>query len=135
MGVAIGGSHTVMAVTTIPSPRRTVALITGAMVIIIRPLTMTQPQEPMGGNKLLMGRTGRLREGLVTTLTPGPMREAHPFRHLMAVEVQPRPIIHILGPMLRPDKARVRTRSGAVPTCRVETKALPWAITRPLTER
>src|SRR5437764_69807 len=117
MEVAIGGSHTVTAVTTIPTPRRTVALIMGAMVIIIRPLTMTRQQEAMGGTKLLMGRTGWLREGLVTTLTPGPMREAHPFRLLTAVEVPPRPIIHILGPMLRPDKGRVRTRSGAVPTC------------------
>src|SRR5436305_2859196 len=83
MGVAIGGSHTVTVATTIPTPRRTVALITGAMVIIIQPLTMILLRERTDGNRLLMGRTDQRRVVPVTILTRELMREVLQFRHLM----------------------------------------------------
>jgi hypothetical protein len=135
MGVAIGGRRIVMVATTIPTRGHTVARIMGATVIIIQRLTMILLPALTDGNRLLMGRTARQREGLVTTRTQGPMREAHPFPLLTAVEVQPRRITPTLGPMLKPDKVRARTRSGAAPTCREGTRALPWAITQPRMER
>jgi hypothetical protein len=135
MGVAIGGHRIVTAVTTIPTRGHTVARITGATVIIIQRLTMILPRELTDGNRLLMGRTGRQQEGLVTILTPALMREARGFRHLMGVEAQHRHITRTREPMLRRGRVRARTLSGVVPTCREETRALPWAITRQGMER
>src|SRR5678816_1368253 len=73
MGAAIGGRHTVMGATTIPTRGHTVAPITGATVIIIQRLTMTLLPELTDGNRLLMGRTDRQQEAPVTILTPAPM--------------------------------------------------------------
>src|SRR4030095_5031560 len=135
MGVAIGGHHTVMVATTIPTRVHTVARITGAMVIIIQRLTMIPPRELTAGNRLLMGRTDRRRAVPVTILTPALMRAVLQFRHLMGVEAQHRHITRTPAPMLRRDRVRARTLSGVVPTCREETRALPWAITRQGMER
>src|SRR5215470_12629447 len=72
-GAATGGRHTVVVVTTIPTPRRTVAL-TGAMVIILmRRLTMIQLRELTGGARLLTVRTDRRPVALLTILTQGHM--------------------------------------------------------------
>jgi hypothetical protein len=134
MGVAIGGHHIVTVVTTIPTRGHTVARITAATVIIIQRLTMTLLRELTDGNRL-MARTDRQQEGPVTILTPALMREVLQFRHLMEVEAQHRHITRIPAPMLRPDRVRARTLSGVVPTCREETRALPWAITQQGMER
>jgi hypothetical protein len=133
MGVAIGGRHTVMVAITIPIPGPTVAPITGRTVIIIQRLTMTPPPELTAGNRLLMARTARQRAGPVTILIRALMREAPVFRLPMAVEAQHRHIIRTPAPMLRPGKDRARMRSGVVPMCREETRALPWVITQPRT--
>jgi hypothetical protein len=135
MGVAIGGRHTVTVAITIPIPEHTVAPITEATVIIIQRLIMIPPPELTDGNRLLMGRTDRRRGVPVTILTPVLMLVVLQSRHLMGVEAQHRHIIRTLAPTLRPGKVRARTRSGAAPMCRVETKVLPWAITRLRTER
>jgi hypothetical protein len=135
MGVAIGGHHIVMVATTIPTRGHTVARITGATVIIIQRLIMILLRELTDGNRLLMGRTDRQQEGLVTILTPALMREAHRCRHLTAAEVRHRHITRTPAPMLRPDKVRTRTLSGAARTCREETRALPWVITQLRMER
>ena len=135
MGVAIGGHHTATVGITIPIPRHTVALITGVTAIIIQRLTMTPQRELMGGSRLLMDRTARPLEGPVTIRTPEPTLEALRSRLLMGVEVRHRPTILTAAPMLRPGKVRVRRLSGAAPTCREETRALPWAITPPPMEQ
>ena len=135
MGVAIGGHHIVMVATTIPTRGHTVARITGATVIIIQRLTMILLRELTDGNRLLMGRTDRQREGLVTILTPALMREEPAFRLRMGVEAQDRHITRTPAPMVRRDKVRARTLSGAARTCHEETKALPWAITQRRMER
>jgi hypothetical protein len=135
MGVAIGGRHIVMVATTIPTRAHTVARITGATVIIIQRLIMILLRELTDGNRLLMGRTDRQQEGLVTILTPALMREVRGFQHLMGVEAQHRHITRTPAPMLRRDRVRARTLSGVVPTCREETRALPWVITQPRMER
>jgi hypothetical protein len=96
-------------------------------MILLRELT--------DGNRLLMGRTDRQQEGLVTTRTQGPTREAHRCRHLTAAEVQHRHTTRTPAPMLRPDKDRALTLSGVVPTFHAETRALPWVITQPQTAR
>ena len=130
MGAAIGGRHTVMVVTTIPTRQRTVALITGVMVIIIQRLTMTLPRERMVGNRQPMALTDRQRAAPVTILILGLTLAVPVFRRLMAAEAQRKPIIRTRAPMLRPDRVRARTLSGVAPMCREETRALPWAITR-----
>jgi len=130
MGVAIGGRRTVTVATTIPTRGHTVARITADMVIIIQRLTMILLRELTDGNKLLMDRMDRQQEGPVTILTQAPMREALRSRHLMGVEAQHRHIIRTPAPMLRRDRVQTRTLSGVVPTCREETRALPWAITQ-----
>jgi len=135
MGAAIGGRRTVTGVTTIPTLQRTVALTTGVMVIIIPRLTMTLPRALTGGNKQPTALTDRQRAAPVTILTPARMREVLRFRHLMAAEAQHRPITRTPAPMPRRDKVRARTLSGVVPTCREETRALPWAITQQRMER
>jgi hypothetical protein len=135
MGVAIGGRHTVMVATTIPTRGHTVARITGATVIIIQRLTMILRRELMDGNRLLTGRTDRQQEVPVTILTPALMREVLQFRHLMVAEAQHRHITRTPAPMLRRDRARARMLSGVVPTYREETRALPRAITQPQMER
>jgi hypothetical protein len=135
MGVAIGGHHTVTVATTIPIPGHTVAPITEVTVTIIQRRTTIPLRELTDGNRLLMGHTDRQQEGPVTILTPALMPEALPSRRLMGAEAQHRHITRTRGPMLRPDKGRARTRSGVVPTCREETRALPWVITRPPMER
>src|SRR4029077_736642 len=135
MGAAIGGHHIVMVATTIPTRGHTVAPITGDTVIIIQRLTMILVRELTVGNRLLMGRTGRQQEGPVTILTPALMREARASRLRMGVEAQHRHITRTREPMLRRDRAPVRTLSGAVPMCREETRALPWAITQQRMER
>src|SRR4030095_2858104 len=128
MGVAIGDHHVATVALIIPIPRHTVALITGVTAIIIQRLTMTPQRELMGGNRLLMDRTARPLEGPVTIRTPEPTLEEHPSRLLMAVEAQHKLTTRTRGPMLRPDKGRVRRLSGAAPMCREVTRALPWAI-------
>src|ERR1700757_2085768 len=81
MGAAIGGRHTVVEATTIPTPRRTVAL-TGAMVIILmRLLTMTTTLELTGGKPALTARTGRRPPEQVTIHTLGRTLEEHQSRH------------------------------------------------------
>ena len=135
MGAATGGRHTVVGASTIPTLPRTVAL-TGAMVIILmRRLTMITTRELMAGNKQPMVLTNRQQEVPATIPTLALMPEALQSRPLTVLGVQRRRTIRTPEPMLRPDKVRVRMRNGAAPTCRVETKALPWAITRPRTER
>src|SRR4029453_9422826 len=135
MGVAIGGRHIVMVATTIPTRGHTVALITGATVIIIQRLTMILLRELTDGNKLLTGRTDRRRGVPVTILTPALMREALRSRRLMGAEAQHRHIIRTREPMLSPDRVRARTLSGVFPRGRKETRALPWAITQQGMER
>src|SRR4029453_1485093 len=130
MEAAIGGRHTVMVATTIPTRGHTVAPILGATVIIIQRLTMTLPRELMAGNRLPMARTDRQQEVPATILTPGPTREGPVFLHLMEVEVRRRPITPTLEPMLRPGKVRTLTHSGSAPMCLGETRALPWVITQ-----
>src|SRR5947209_6601174 len=71
--------------------------------------TTIPPRELMAGRKPPTARTDRRRGEPRITRTP--------------------------EPMLRPDKAPARRLNGAAPMCRVETKALPWAITPPLMER
>ena len=130
MGAAIGGRHTVMVAITIPTPRRTVALTTGGMVIIIQRLTMTLLQERMVGNRQPMALTGRQQEVPVTILILVLTLAVPVSRRLMEVEAQRKRTIRTLEPMLRPDRVRARTLSGVVPTCREETRALRWAITQ-----
>ena len=134
-GAAIGGRHTVTVVTTAPTQQRIVARITEVMVITIQRLTMILLRALTGGNKRPTALTDRRREVPVTILTPALMREVLRFRHLMAAEAQHRHITRTPAPMLRPDRVRARTLSGAVPTCREETRALPWAITQQRMER
>src|ERR1700746_2229732 len=112
MEVAIGGHHIVMVATTIPTQGHTVAPITGAMVIIIQPHTMTQPRELMGGNRLLMALTDRQRGAPVTILTPALMPEGLRSRRLMGAEARHRHIIRTREPMPKPDRDRARTLSG-----------------------
>ena len=131
MGAAIGGHHTVMAAITIHTPRRTVALTTGGMVTIIQRLTMTLPREPMVGNRQPMALTGRQQEVPVTILILGLTLAVPVSRRLMGAEAQRKPTIRTREPMLRPDRDRARMLSGEAPMSREETRALPWAITRP----
>ena len=134
MGVAIGGRHTLVGATTIPTPRRTVAL-TGAMVIILtRRLTMTTTRELTAGKPQRTVRTARRLPELLTIHTPGRTLEEHQSRHLTAAELPRRHTIRTRAPMRRPDKVPVRMLNGAAPTCHEEIKALPWAITRRLME-
>jgi hypothetical protein len=135
MAVAIGGRHTVTVAITIPIPEHTVAPITEATVIIIQRLIMIPPPELTDGNRLLMGRTDRRRGVPVTILTPVLMPVVLQSRHLMGVEAQHRPTILTPAPTLRPGKARVRTRNGAVPTPREGTRVPTPGITRPLMEQ
>jgi hypothetical protein len=135
MAVAIGGHHIVMVAPTIPIRGHTVVPIMGATVIIIQRLTMTLPPELTVGNRLLMGRTDRRQEVQVTIPTPVLMPVVLQSRHLMGVEAQHRPTILTPAPTLRPGKARVRTRNGAVPTPREGTRAPTPGITRPLMEQ
>src|SRR5438034_8446802 len=121
MGVATGRSHTVTAVTTIPTQPRIVVPTTVVMAIIIKRLTMTLPQELTDGNRLLMGRTARPLGGPVTIRTPEPTLEALRSRLLTAAEVPRRLITRTLERMPRPDKVRARTHNGAAPTCREVT--------------
>ena len=109
MGADIGGRHTPMVATTIPTRGHTVAPITGAMVIIIQRLTMILPRELTAGNRRPMARTDRRQEVPPTILTPGLMLEALRSRPLMEAEAQHRPTIPTLEPMLRPGKVRART--------------------------
>ena len=135
MGAAIGGRHIVMVAITIPTPRRTVARITGGMVIIIQLLTMTLPREPMVGNRQPMALTDRQRAAPVTILILGLTLAVPVSRRLMGAEAQRKPTIRTREPMLRPDRDRARTLNGAARMCREETRALPWAITRPPMEQ
>jgi hypothetical protein len=135
MGAAIGGRHIVMVAITIPTRRRTVALTTGDMVIIIQLLTMTLPPARMAGNRQPMALTDRQQEVLVTILIPVLTLAVPVFRRLMGAEAQRKPTIRTREPMLRPDRDRARTLNGAARMCREETRALPWAITRPPMEQ
>ena len=135
MGAATGGHHTVMVAITVPTPRRTVALTTGDMVIIIQRLTMTLPRAPMVGNRQPMALTDRQPEVPVTILILGLTLAAPVYRRLMAAEAQRKPTIRTREPMLRPGKVRARMLNGVAPMCLEETRALPWAITRPPMER
>src|SRR5678816_383678 len=124
-----------MVAITIPTPRRTVALTTGGMVIIIQRLTMTLLREPMVGNRQPMALTDRQRAAPVTILILGLTLAVPVSRRLMGAEAQRKRIIRTQAPMLRPDRDRARTLSGVAPTSREETRALPWAITRPPMEQ
>jgi hypothetical protein len=135
MGAGIGGRHIVMVAITIPTPRRTVVLITGGMVIIIQPLTMTLLQERMVGNRQPMALTGRQQEVPVTILILGLTLAVPVSRRLMGAEAQRKRTIRTLEPMLRRDRDRARTLSGEAPMSREETRALPWAITPPPMEQ
>ena len=135
MGAASGGRHIVMAAITVPTPRRTVARITGVMVIITQRLTTTLLQERMVGNRQPMALTDRQPEVPVTILTLGLTLGVPVYRRLMAAEAQRKPTIRTREPMLRPGKVRARTLNGVAPMCLEETRVLPWAITRPPMER
>ncbi len=135
MGAAIGGRHTVMVATTIPTRRRTVALTTEVMVIIIQRLTMTLLRERMVGNRQPMALTDRQQEVPVTILIPGLTLAAPVSRRLMGAEALRKRTIRTREPMLRPDRDRARTLSGVVPMSREETRVLPWAITPPPMEQ
>ena len=135
MGAAIGGRHIVVEATTIPTPRRTVAL-TGAMVIILmRRLTMTTTLELTGRKAALTARTDRRPLELVTIHTLGRTLEEHQSRHLMAAGAPRRHTIRTPAPMRRRDKVQVPQPSGAALMCREETRALLRAITPPLMEQ
>src|ERR1700757_2218705 len=135
MGADIGGRHTAVGATTIPTLRRTVAL-TGAMVIILmRRLTMITTREPMAGKGRLTVLTDRRLPALVIILTRARTREAVRSQHRMAAERQARPITRTPEHTRRRDKVRIRMLSGVVPTYREGTKALPWVIIRPLMEQ
>jgi len=116
MGAAIGGHHTVMVAITIPTRRRTVALTTGDMVIIIQPLTMTLLRARMVGNRQPMALTDRQRAAPVTILIPGLTLAVPVSRRLTAAEVPRRRIIRTQAPMRRPDEDPIRMLSGAAPT-------------------
>ena len=135
MGAAIGGRHTVMVAITIPTQRRTVALTTGGMVIIIQRLTMTLPREPMVGNRQPMALTDRQRAAPVTILILGLTLAVPVFRRLMGAEAQRKRTIRTRELMLRPDRDRARTLNGGAPMSREETRALPPVITRPPMEQ
>jgi hypothetical protein len=135
MGAAIGGRHIVMVAITIPTPRHTVVRITGVMVIITQRLTMTLPRERMVGNRQPMALTDRQRAAPVTILILGLTLAVPVSRRLMGAEAQRKPTIRTREPMLRPDRDRARTLNGAARMCREETRALPWAITRPPMEQ
>ena len=135
MGAATGGRHTVTVAITVPTPRRTVALTTGDMVIIIQRLTMTLPRGRMVGNRQPMALMGRQRAAPVTILILGLTLGVPVYRPLMAAEAQRKPTIRTRAPMLRPGKVRARTLSGVAPMCLEETRALPWAITQQRMER
>jgi hypothetical protein len=134
MAVAIGGRHTVTVAITTLIPEHTAAPITEATVIIIQRLTMTLSRELTAGNRQLMVRTDRQQEVRVTILIPELVPAVLRSRHLTGAEAQRRHITHIPAPMLRPDKARALTLSGAAPMCHAETRALPWVITQLRTE-
>jgi len=124
-----------VAATTIPTPRHTLAL-TGAMVIILmRRLTTTRPQELTAGKRVLTALTDRRPPELAIILTPGPTRGEPVFRLRMAAEAQHKRITRTLVHTLRRGKVRARMLSGAAPTCRGETKARGLGITPPLMER
>jgi hypothetical protein len=130
MEVAIGGRRTVVGATTIPTPRRTVAL-TGAMVIILmRRLTMITTREPTAGKGRLTVLMDRRLPALVTIPTRARTREAVRSQHHMAAGVQRRPITRTPEHTRRRDKVRVRMLNGVAPTYREGTKALPWVIIR-----
>jgi hypothetical protein len=135
MGAAIGGRHTVMVAITTPTRRRTVALTTGGMVIIIQRLTMTLPREPMAGNRQPTALTDRQRAAPVTILTPALTLAVPVSRRLMGAEAQRKPTIRTPAPMLRRDRVRARTLSGEAPMSREETRVPPWATTRPPMEQ
>ena len=135
MGAAIGGDHTVTGVTTTPTRRRTVALTTGVMVIIIQLLTMTLPREHMAGNRQPMALTDRRRAAPVTILILGLTLAVPVSRRLMGAEAQRKRTIRTQELMRRPDKVPIRMLSGEVPTSREETRALPRAITLPPMEQ
>jgi hypothetical protein len=106
-----------------------------ATVITTARFIMTTTREPMVGMGALTVRTDLRVGGLVTILTRERTHEAVLSRLLMALEVQHKRIILTPAPMRRRDKVRVPQLNGVARTCREETRALPWAITRPLTER
>ena len=134
MGVAIGGRHTVTRATTTPTRRRTVVPI-GVTVTIIQRLTMTTPLELTVGMGVLTDRTARRLPELVTIHTLGRTLEGHQSRHLTAAEVPPRHTIRTQASMRRPGKVPARMLNGVAPTSREETRALPWATTRPPMEQ
>src|SRR5947199_9813837 len=135
MGAAIGGRHTVVGASIIPTLLRTVAL-TGAMVIILMGrLTMITTRELTAGKRVGMVPMARRQQGLLTILIPEPTPEALQSRPLTALGVQRRRTTRTPGPMPKPGKARVRTLSGAVPTCHEETRAQRWTTIRLLMEQ
>jgi hypothetical protein len=135
MEAAIGGRHTVVGASTIPTPRRTVALIGAMVIILMRRLTMITIPVLMAGKGRLTALTDRRLPALVTILTRARTREAVRSQHRMAAGVQRRPITRTQEHTRRRDKVRVRMLSGVVPTYREGTKALPWVIIRPLMEQ
>ena len=124
-----------MVAITIPTLPRTVARITGGMVIITQRLTMTLPREHMVGNRQLMALTDRQRAAPVTILILGLTLAVPVSRRLMGAEAQRKRTIRTPELMRRPDKVPIRMLSGEVPTSREETRALPRAITLPPMEQ
>src|SRR4029450_11311224 len=135
MEVAIGGHRTVVGVTTIPTPRRTVALTGGMVTILMLRLTMTPPRELTAGKERLTALTGRRLPALVTIPTRERTREAVRSQHPMAAEVQRRPITRTLERTHRRDKVRIRMLNGAAPMYRGGTRAPRLVITLPPMER
>src|SRR5690242_6515081 len=135
MGAGFGGRHTVVEASTIPTLRRTAALTGGMVIILMRRLTMITTRELTAGTGVLTALTGRPLPGLVTIPTRARTREAVRSQHRMAAEVRRKPITRTPEPTRRRDKVRVRMLNGVAPTCREETRALPWDIIRPLMEQ
>src|SRR5438045_5002930 len=131
MGAATGGRRMLMEDTIILTQRPTAeVIIMGGMVIIMRHLTITPPQEPTAGNRLHMAPTDRRRPaGPLTILTPEPVREAHRYPRRMGAEVPHKPITRTPERMLRHAKVRTRMLNGKARMFREETRALLWAIT------
>src|SRR5262249_4007964 len=113
MGAAIGGRRTVVGASTIPTLRRTVALIGVTVTILMRRLTTTPPLALTAGKRVLTARTVRRLPGLVTILTPGRTLEAVRSRHLMEAGALHKRTTRTQARMRRPRKVLVRTPNWA----------------------
>ena len=135
MGVDIGGRHIVMVGITIPTRRHTVARITAVTVIIIQRLTMIPATGAYGWKQTAYGPYGSATRGAAYNPYTGTYARGASVSTPYGIEARHRHITRIPAPMLRPGKVRARMLSGVVPTCREETRALPWVITQQRMER